>query len=133
MFTDVSGILWYVLLLFVCVYKWVMISVATFCFWLCVCLHKLLMICRCQKFLFGKVKDAEIMNRLQMLAAKENLEVDVAALSLIASRADGSLRDAEGTLDQLSLLDNKVSLAIVQELVSWSASPPHMDLRTGFR
>jgi DNA polymerase III gamma/tau subunit len=91
------------------------------------------MICRCQKFLFGKVKDAEIMSRLQMLAAKENLEVDVAALSLIASRADGSLRDAESTLDQLSLLDNKVSLAIVQELVSWSASPPHMNLRTGFR
>ncbi len=40
MFTDVSGILWYVLLLFVCVYKWVVISVASFCFWLCVCLHK---------------------------------------------------------------------------------------------
>ncbi|CAK9268043.1 unnamed protein product [Sphagnum jensenii] len=83
---------------------------------------------RCQKFLFGKVKDAEIMNRLQMLAAKENLEVDVAALSLIASRADGSLRDAEGTLDQLSLLDNKVSLAIVQELVGLIPDDMLLDL-----
>ncbi|KAH8969529.1 hypothetical protein BDL97_02G038500 [Sphagnum fallax] len=83
---------------------------------------------RCQKFLFGKVKDAEIMSRLQMLAAKENLEVDVAALSLIASRADGSLRDAEGTLDQLSLLDNKVSLAIVQELVGLIPDDMLLDL-----
>ncbi len=74
--------------------------------------------CRCQRFLFAKLKDAEIVSRLQMLAAKENLEVDVAALSLIASRADGSLRDAESILDQLSILDKKVSLAIVQELVS---------------
>jgi len=74
--------------------------------------------CRCQRFLFAKLKDTEIVSRLQMLATKENLEVDVSALSLIASRADGSLRDAESILDQLSILDKKVSLAIVQELVS---------------
>jgi len=60
----------------------------------------------------------EIVTRLQFLATKDALEVDEAALSLIAARANGSLHDAETTLDQLSLLDRKVSLAMVEELVS---------------
>ncbi|CAK9255396.1 unnamed protein product, partial [Sphagnum jensenii] len=85
-------------------------------------------ISRCQRFLFAKLKDTEIVSRLQMLATKENLEVDVAALSLIASRADGSLRDAESILDQLSILDKKVSLAIVQELVGLIPDDMLLDL-----
>lgn len=60
----------------------------------------------------------EIVTRLQFLATKDALEVDEAALSLIAARANGSLHDAETTLDQLSLLDRRVSLAMVEELVS---------------
>ncbi|CAK9190290.1 unnamed protein product [Sphagnum troendelagicum] len=85
-------------------------------------------ISRCQRFLFAKLKDTEIVSRLQMLATKENLEVDMAALSLIASRADGSLRDAESILDQLSILDKKVSLAIVQELVGLIPDDMLLDL-----
>ncbi|CAM6022450.1 unnamed protein product [Sphagnum balticum] len=72
---------------------------------------------RCQKFSFGRLKEMEIVTRLQFLATKDALEVDEAALSLIAARANGSLHDAETTLDQLSLLDRKVSLAMVEELV----------------
>jgi len=63
------------------------------------------------------LKESEIVNRLQAIAEKEKLEVDEAALLLIASRADGSLRDAEAMLDQLSLLDQTISLSMVQELV----------------
>ncbi|CAM6075487.1 unnamed protein product [Sphagnum tenellum] len=72
---------------------------------------------RCQKFSFGRLKEMEIVTRLQFLATKDALEVDEAALSLIAARANGSLHDAETTLDQLSLLDRRVSLAMVEELV----------------
>lgn len=71
---------------------------------------------RCQKYQFGKLKESEIVTRLRVLAEKENLDVDEAALSLIASRAEGSLRDAESMLDQLSLLDQTVTLSMVQEL-----------------
>ena len=77
----------------------------------------LLQYCRCQKYHFGKLRESEIINRLRTLAEKENLDVDEAALLLIASRADGSLRDAESMLDQLSLLDQSITVSMVQELV----------------
>ena len=72
---------------------------------------------RCQKYHFGKLKESEIVARLHVLVEKEKLDVDEAALSLIASRAEGSLRDAESMLDQLSLLDQAITLSMVQELV----------------
>jgi len=52
---------------------------------------------------------------------KESLAVDEEAFSIIASRADGSLRDAEVMLDQLSLLDTTISSDMVRELVSQEA------------
>jgi DNA polymerase III gamma/tau subunit len=64
------------------------------------------------------VKEDDIVRRLKMMAVKEGLEVEEEALVLIASTADGSLRDAEMTMDQLSLLDRRISLVTVQELVS---------------
>jgi DNA polymerase III gamma/tau subunit len=73
---------------------------------------------RCQKFPFSKVKEEDMVKRLKILAAKEHLEVEPEALKLMASTADGSLRDAETTMDQLSLLDKRISLTAVQELVS---------------
>lgn len=72
---------------------------------------------RCQKFLFSKIKENEIINRLQLIALQEGMEADTEAFKLIASTCDGSLRDAEMMLDQLSLLGQKISISIVQELV----------------
>lgn len=72
---------------------------------------------RCQKFFFTKLKDADIVYALQLIASNEDLEIDKDALKLIASRSDGSLRDAEMTLEQLSLLGQRISLCLVQELV----------------
>lgn len=74
---------------------------------------------RCQKFFFPKLKDSDIISTLQWIATSEGLEVDKDALKLIASQSNGSLRDAEMILDQLSLLGKKISLPIVQELVSF--------------
>lgn len=56
---------------------------------------------------------------LQWISTSEGLDVDRDALKLIASRSDGSLRDAEMTLDQLSLLGQRISMSLVQELVSY--------------
>ncbi|KAK6945658.1 DNA polymerase III, gamma subunit, domain III [Dillenia turbinata] len=72
---------------------------------------------RCQKYLFNKIKDADIADRLWKISADENLDVESDALDLIALNADGSLRDAETMLDQLSLLGKRITLSLVNELV----------------
>ncbi|CAL9248908.1 unnamed protein product [Arabidopsis halleri] len=72
---------------------------------------------RCQKFLFDKLKDSDIVVRLKKIASDENLDVDLHALDLIAMNADGSLRDAETMLEQLSLLGKRITTALVNELV----------------
>ncbi|GFZ06160.1 AAA-type ATPase family protein [Actinidia rufa] len=76
-----------------------------------------IIISRFQKFFFPKLKDADIIYALQWIATNEDLEIDKDALKLIASRSDGSLRDAEMTLEQLSLLGQRISVPLVQELV----------------
>ncbi|XP_044489663.1 protein STICHEL [Mangifera indica] len=72
---------------------------------------------RCQKYYFNKIKDGEIVNRLRKISAEENLDVELDALNLIALNADGSLRDAETMLDQLSLLGKRITTSLVNELV----------------
>ncbi|GAB4831466.1 hypothetical protein Ancab_005483 [Ancistrocladus abbreviatus] len=87
-----------------------------------------IIISRCQKFFFPKLKDADIIYALQWIAAKEGLEIDRDALKLIASRSDGSLRDAEMTLEQLSLLGQRISVTLVQELVGLISDEKLVDL-----
>lgn len=72
---------------------------------------------RCQKYLFNKIKDGDIVSRLRKIAADENLDVESDALELIALNADGSLRDAETMLDQLTLLGKRITTSLVNELV----------------
>lgn len=83
---------------------------------------------RCQKFFFPKLRDADMIYALQWIAAKEELDIDKDALKLIASRSDGSLRDAEMTLEQLSLLGEKISVPLVQELVGLISDEKLVDL-----
>ena len=74
---------------------------------------------RCQKYLFNKIKDDDIVTRLKKLSADENLDVELNALNLIALNADGSLQDAETMLDQLTLLGKRITASLVTELVSF--------------
>ncbi|CAH8353504.1 unnamed protein product [Eruca vesicaria subsp. sativa] len=83
---------------------------------------------RCQKFFFPKLKDADIVGSLQGIALKEEIEIDEDALKLVASRSDGSLRDAEMTLEQLSLLGTRISLPLVQEMVGLVSDEKLVDL-----
>ncbi|KAK6124257.1 hypothetical protein DH2020_042009 [Rehmannia glutinosa] len=87
-----------------------------------------IIVSRCQKFVFTKLKDAELIYTLQWIATKEDLEIDKDALKLIASRSDGSIMDAVMTLDQLSLLGQKISLCLVQELVGLISDEKLVDL-----
>ncbi|GLT68302.1 hypothetical protein SLA2020_405480 [Shorea laevis] len=87
-----------------------------------------IIISRCHKFFFPKLKDPDIIYSLQRIASKENIEIDKDALKLIASRSDGSLRDAEMTLEQLSLLGQRISVPLVQELVGLISDEKLVDL-----
>ncbi|CAA2980270.1 STICHEL [Olea europaea subsp. europaea] len=83
---------------------------------------------RCQKHLFNKIRDGDIVTRLRKIAADENLIVESDALDLIASNAYGSLRDAETMLDQLSLLGKSITTSLVNELIGVVSDEKLLDL-----
>jgi len=56
---------------------------------------------RCQRFDLRRIPTALIVKHLSEIATKEKVRVNDAALYAIARGADGGMRDAESTLDQL--------------------------------
>jgi DNA polymerase III subunit gamma/tau len=56
---------------------------------------------RCQRFDLRRIPAALITQHLAHIAKKEKVKIDEAALHAIARGADGGMRDAESTLDQL--------------------------------
>lgn len=57
---------------------------------------------RCQRFDFRRVSFREITARLRTIAQQDGIKITDAALAQIARSADGSVRDGESVLDQLS-------------------------------
>ena len=64
--------------------------------------HKVLqtILSRCQRYDFGKVSDADIIERLKIVCKDANIVCHDNALQLIARLADGGMRDALSILDQ---------------------------------
>ena len=56
---------------------------------------------RCQRFDLRRIPTALITKHLALIAKQEKVKIDEAALYAIARGADGGMRDAESTLDQL--------------------------------
>src|SRR5437868_650758 len=56
---------------------------------------------RCQRFDLRRIPAALIVKHLASIAKQEKVKIDQAALDAVARGADGGLRDAESTLDQL--------------------------------
>ena len=82
--------------------------------------HKVLptIISRCQGFDFRRPGVALLSEKLREIAEAEGIEVEPAALTLIAREGRGSFRDAEGLLDQLaSFADGPITAARVRELL----------------
>lgn len=71
---------------------------------------------RCQRFLFHRVKDDDIIRRLQYIADRERITVEREALRAIARHAQGSFRDGIALLDQLRSLE-KISMADVTDRI----------------
>lgn len=72
---------------------------------------------RCQRFNFRRISTGQIAAHLATIAQAEGIAVEEGALHLLASRADGALRDAESLLDQVVSFGAEVSQqAVVQVL-----------------
>ena len=65
-------------------------------------LHKMIptILSRCQQFTFKKLKAPELIERLEYILKQEKIKFEKQALELIATKASGSVRDAEKLLDQ---------------------------------
>jgi len=65
-------------------------------------IHKMIptIISRCQRFDFRKLTVPEIVQKLKFVSKKEKIKIEERALTLIALNSEGSVRDAEGFLDQ---------------------------------
>jgi DNA polymerase-3 subunit gamma/tau len=85
-------------------------------------------ISRCQRFDFRRIPLEAMVAHLSAIATKENINITQSALLLVASFAQGGLRDAESLLDQLSLLSGQVTVERVWDLVGSCSEPDLMKL-----
>jgi len=59
---------------------------------------------RCQRFNFTKIDSKDITDRLQLIAQKENINIEAGGLVVMAKLARGSMRDAISYLEQVSTI-----------------------------
>jgi DNA polymerase-3 subunit gamma/tau len=72
---------------------------------------------RCQRHEFRRIPVADIVSNLKTLAQGENIQVDEAALTLIARQSAGGMRDAISLLDQLASTGQAVTLELAQAVM----------------
>ncbi len=84
---------------------------------------------RCQRFAFKRLSISEISRRLKSIADKEGIEITEKALYYLALRADGSIRDGESILEQLSsFVDGKITEEHVFNLIGFISIDFYIDL-----
>jgi DNA polymerase-3 subunit gamma/tau len=73
---------------------------------------------RCQRFDFAGIRASQIQARLLAIAAAEGVEVEPAAVQILASRAAGSMRDSQSLLEQLlAVAGGRITAADVTALL----------------
>ena len=73
---------------------------------------------RCQRFDFRKISTKDIVEKLSFISKEEKLQITEDAAFAIARAADGSMRDAESILDQLSsFAGKKIALEAVNRVL----------------
>lgn len=72
---------------------------------------------RCQCLDFHRVREVDIINRLDQIVQKEKIDIEPEILEKIADLADGGFRDAIGMLDKLvSYSNKKITIIDFEEL-----------------
>lgn len=77
-------------------------------------------ISRCTRFNFRKGRVSEVTRCLKKVVKGEKLKVSLEALSEIGAHVDGSFRDAQKILEQLSLRRRKITVEMVREEIGKS-------------
>lgn len=67
---------------------------------------------RCQCYYFKKITNSEIVQRLRYISDLENIDIDDDVLELIATSAEGGLRDAIGLLDKVISYQNDSHITV---------------------
>ncbi|PYK00976.1 MAG: DNA polymerase III subunit gamma/tau [Verrucomicrobia bacterium] len=84
---------------------------------------------RCQRFDLRRIPAALIVRHLAQIAKQEKVKIDDTALHAIARGADGGMRDAESTLDQLiSFCGEKIQESDVLSMFGLTAQGKILDL-----
>ncbi len=87
---------------------------------------------RCQRFDLRRIPANLIVKQLAFIAKEEGVEIDDGALFAIARAADGGMRDAESTLDQLiSFCGNKIEEGDVLSMFGLTARSQLLALSQG--
>lgn len=86
--------------------------------------HKLpaTILSRCQRFDFRRIDSAEIVSRLKYVANSENLTLTDDAATLIASAADGGMRDALSILDLCASHNSNITEDTVANICSMAGN-----------
>ncbi len=72
---------------------------------------------RCQRHEFRRISVQDIVQQLEMIAAGENMQIDPAALTLVARQSTGAMRDAISLLDQLASSGEKVTVEYASNIL----------------
>ncbi len=72
---------------------------------------------RTQRFHFRRIPTQALLMKLNQIASAEKIEIDNAALELIATAAEGSFRDAESLFEQITTLTGGSSLESVEQIL----------------
>lgn len=78
---------------------------------------------RSQEFIFRTIPQAQIFDRLRLIADAEKINVDDAALKVIARSGEGSMRDAQSNFDQvISFSGEKITVEDVSTALGLAGS-----------
>ena len=86
--------------------------------------HKLpaTILSRCQRFDFRRIDNEKICERIQYIASNEGLTVTDAAATLIATAADGGMRDALSILDLCASSSKQIDEATVESVCAMAGN-----------
>lgn len=95
--------------------------------------HKLpqTILSRCQRFDFHRIKPSEIADRIKYVSQQENVNISDSAALLVASVADGALRDALSLLDRCIAISSDIDEDVVRSAAGLARKTYLFELAAG--